>query len=153
MPGFHHTDLLPLGPDETEYRRLALPPGTVVEAAGRTFLEVDPATLTALVREAMRDIAHLLRPGHLAQLRAILDDPEASPNDRFVALDLLKNACIAAGGVLPMCQDTGTAIVMGKKGRARAHRRRRRGGHLPRHLRHLRRAQPALLADGAAHSF
>src|SRR5689334_23905684 len=89
VPGFQHTDLLPLGPDETEYRRLALPPGTVVEAAGRTFLEIDPATITALVHEAVRDIQHLLRPAHLAQLRAIVDDPEASPNDRFVAVDLL----------------------------------------------------------------
>ena len=115
MPGFQHTDLLPLGPDETEYRRLALPPGTVVEAAGRTFLEIDPTTITALVREAVRDIQHLLRPAHLAQLRAIVDDPEASPNDRFVAVDLLRNACVSAGGVLPMCQDTGTAIVVGKR--------------------------------------
>ena len=115
MPGFQHTDLLPLGPDETEYRRLPLPPGTVVEAAGRTFLEIDPTTITALVREAVRDIQHLLRPTHLAQLRAIVDDPEASPNDRFVAVDLLRNACVSAGGVLPMCQDTGTAIVVGKR--------------------------------------
>jgi fumarate hydratase, class I len=115
VPGFHHTDLLPLGPDETEYRRLSLPPGTVVQAAGRTFLEIDPATLTALVREAVHDIQHLLRPSHLAQLRAIVDDPEASPNDRFVATDLLRNACVAAGDVLPMCQDTGTAIVIGKR--------------------------------------
>ena len=115
MPGFQHTDLLPLGPDETEYRRLPLPPGTVVEAAGRTFLEIDPTTITALVREAVRDIQHLLRPAHLAQLRAIVDDPEASPNDRFVAVDLLRNACVSAGGVLPMCQDTGTAIVVGKR--------------------------------------
>ena len=83
---------------------------------GRNFLEVDPGVLTLLTREAMRDIAHLLRPGHLRQLRSITRDPEASPNDRYVALDLLKNACIAAGGVLPMCQDTGTAIVMGKRG-------------------------------------
>ena len=96
MPGFHHTDLLPLGPDETEYRRLSLPPGTAVEAAGRTFLEIDPATLTALVREAVNDIQHLLRPAHLAQLRAIVDDPEASSNDRFVATDLLRNACVSA---------------------------------------------------------
>ena len=89
---------------------------STVEAAGRRFLQVEPEALTLLAREAMWDIAHLLRPGHLRQLRAILDDPEASANDRFVALDLLKNACISAGGVLPMCQDTGTAIVMGKRG-------------------------------------
>ena len=140
MPGFHHTDLLPLGPDETEYRRLPLPPGTVVEAAGRTFLEIDPTTLTALVREAVNDIQHLLRPAHLAQLRAIVDDPEASPNDRFVAIDLLRNACVSAGGVLPMCQDTGTAIVDRQAHGDRADRRQRRGGHLPRHLRGLRRS-------------
>jgi fumarate hydratase, class I len=115
VPEFHHTDVLPLGPDETEYRLLDLPPGRVVEAAGRTFLEIDPATITALVREAVRDIQHMLRPSHLAQLRAIIDDPEASPNDRFVATDLLRNACVSAGGVLPMCQDTGTAIVVGKR--------------------------------------
>jgi fumarate hydratase class I len=87
-----------------------------VEAAGRTFLEVAPETLTLLTDTAMHDIAHYLRPAHLAQLRRILDDPQASPNDRFVALDLLKNANVSAGGVLPMCQDTGTAIVMGKRG-------------------------------------
>src|SRR5690606_35613624 len=87
----------------------------VIEAAGRTFLEIDPATITALMREAVEDIQHLLRPSHLAQLRAIIDDPEASPNDRFVATDLLRNASVAAAGVLPMCQDTGTAIVIGKR--------------------------------------
>ena len=101
--------------DLTEYRRLDLPPGRVVDAAGRRFLEIDPATITGLVREAVRDIQHMLRPSHLAQLRAIIDDPEASPNDRFVATDLLRNACVSAGGVLPMCQDTGTAIVVGKR--------------------------------------
>jgi fumarate hydratase, class I len=115
VPQFRHTDVLPLGPDETEYRRLDLSPGTVVEAAGHTFLEIDPATITALVAEAVHDIQHLLRPSHLAQLRAIVDDPEASANDRFVATDLLRNACVSAGGVLPMCQDTGTAIVVGKR--------------------------------------
>jgi fumarate hydratase, class I len=115
MRAFHHTDVLPLGRDETTYRRLDLSPGTLLEAAGRNFLEVPPATLTALVRVAVEDIQHLLRPAHLAQLRAIIDDPEASPNDRFVATDLLRNACVAAGGVLPMCQDTGTAIVIGKR--------------------------------------
>ena len=115
MPEFHHTDVLPLGPDDTEYRRLDLSPGRTIEAAGRTFLEIDPATITALVHEAVHDIQHLLRPAHLAQLRRIIDDPEASANDRFVATDLLRNACVAAGGVLPMCQDTGTAIVVGKR--------------------------------------
>jgi fumarate hydratase class I len=115
VPEFRHTDVLPLGPDDTEYRRLDLPPGQVIEAAGRTFLDIDPTTITALVREAVHDIQHMLRPSHLAQLRAIVDDPEASPNDRFVATDLLRNACVSAGGVLPMCQDTGTAIVIGKR--------------------------------------
>jgi fumarate hydratase class I len=115
VPEFHHTDVLPLGPDATAYRRLDLPPGTTFDAAGRTFLEVDPTTITALVREAVSDISHYLRPSHLAQLRAIVDDPEASANDRFVATDLLRNACVSAGGVLPMCQDTGTAIVVGKR--------------------------------------
>ncbi|MGE0879045.1 MAG: fumarate hydratase [Acidimicrobiia bacterium] len=116
MPEFAFTELLPIGHDETPYRLLTTEGVSTFEAAGRTFLNVEPAALTLLTREAMRDIAHLLRPGHLAQLRKILDDPEASANDRYVALDLLKNANIAAGGVLPMCQDTGTAIVMGKKG-------------------------------------
>jgi fumarate hydratase, class I len=116
MPEFGYTDLLPLGPDTTDYRLLTADGITTHRSLGREFLEVDPGVLTLLAREGMRDIAHLLRPGHLRQLRAILDDPEASPNDRYVARDLLKNACIAAGGVLPMCQDTGTAIVMGKRG-------------------------------------
>jgi fumarate hydratase class I len=113
---FQYTDVLPLAKDtHTEYR-LVTPDGVrLIEAAGRQFLEVDPATLTLLAKEAIRDIQHLLRPSHLAQLRAIVDDPEASGNDRFVAMDLLRNACIAAGGVLPMCQDTGTAIIMGKR--------------------------------------
>ena len=116
MTDFVHTELLPLGPDATTYRKLDLEGVTTVEAAGHTFLQVEPQVLTALTAEAMHDIAHFLRPGHLAQLARILDDPEASPNDRFVALDLLKNANIAAGGILPMCQDTGTAIVKAKKG-------------------------------------
>jgi fumarate hydratase class I len=116
MPEFSHVDLLPVGEDTTEYRLLTPDGVTRRQAFGREFLEVDPAVLTLLASEGMRDIAHLLRPGHLRQLRAVLDDPQASPNDRFVAGDLLKNACIAAGGVLPMCQDTGTAIIMGKRG-------------------------------------
>ncbi|MBV9488065.1 MAG: fumarate hydratase, partial [Frankiaceae bacterium] len=116
MPDFDFTELLPTGPADTTYRLLTSDGVAVVEGAGREFLTVEPEALTLLAREAMRDIAHLLRPGHLAQLRSILDDEEASPNDKFVALDLLKNAAIAAGGVLPMCQDTGTAIVMGKRG-------------------------------------
>ena len=116
MPDFVYTDLLPLGPDETPYRLLTTEGVSTVEATGRTFLQVSGEALRRLAATAMRDISHLLRPAHLAQLRRIMDDPEASPNDRFVALDLLKNANIAAGGILPMCQDTGTAIVMGKRG-------------------------------------
>ncbi|GAA3424799.1 fumarate hydratase [Streptosporangium sandarakinum] len=117
MPEFDYTDLLPLGPDETPYRLISTEGVRVVEAAGRRFLEVDPEALRLLTETAIHDISHYLRPSHLAQLRKIIDDPESSGNDRFVALDLLKNASIAAGGVLPMCQDTGTAIVMGKRGR------------------------------------
>src|ERR1700680_2574952 len=116
MPEFTYPDLLPLGPDAAEYRLLTEGGIRRRVSFGKEFLEVEPGVLSVLAREAMRDIAHLLRPAHLRQLRAILDDPEASGNDRFVAGDLLKNACIAAGGVLPMCQDTGTAIVMGKRG-------------------------------------
>ncbi len=116
MPEFAYTDLLPLGEDPTEYRLITSEGVSTFEAAGRTFLKVDPEALRTLAAEAMHDISHYLRPTHLAQLRRILDDPQASPNDRFVALDLLKNANIAAAGVLPMCQDTGTAIVMGKRG-------------------------------------
>ena len=116
MPEFSYTDLLPLGEDTTDYRLVAADGLTRRHAFGKNFLEVDPGVLTLLTQTAMRDIAHLLRPGHLRQLRSILDDPQASANDRFVARDLLQNACIAAGGVLPTCQDTGTAIVMGKRG-------------------------------------
>jgi fumarate hydratase class I len=108
--------MLPAGVDETRYRRLSGDGVTHHSAFGRKFLEIEPAVLADLTATAMHDIAHLLRPAHLRQLRSILDDPEASGNDRYVARDLLKNACIAAGGVLPMCQDTGTAIVMGKRG-------------------------------------
>ncbi len=109
-------DLFPLAEDTTPYRRLTTDHVAVETFNGRSVLTVAPEALTLLTREAMRDIQHLLRPAHLAQVRAIIDDPEASANDKFVALDLLKNANIAASGVLPMCQDTGTAIVMGKKG-------------------------------------
>jgi fumarate hydratase, class I len=116
MPDFSYSDLLPTGPDATEYRLLTTDGIRVRQAFGREFLQVESEVLTQLTATAMHDIAHLLRPAHLRQLRSILDDPEASGNDKFVAGDLLKNACIAAGGVLPMCQDTGTAIVMGKRG-------------------------------------
>jgi len=113
---FSYTELLPLGDDTTEYRLLSTEGVSTFTTPEGTFLKVDPAAITLLTEHAMRDIAHLLRPGHLQQLANILKDPEASSNDRFVALDLLKNASIAAGGVLPMCQDTGTAIIKAKKG-------------------------------------
>ena len=114
-PEFRYSDLLPLGPDRTPYRLVTTEGVSTFEADGQTFLRVSPEAIRQLTAEAMHDIAHYLRPAHLAQLRRIIDDPEASGNDRFVALDLLKNVNISAGGVLPMCQDTGTAIVMGKK--------------------------------------
>lgn len=113
---FEHHTMFPLGPDQTPYKKIMDGGVTTQEVAGRTVLTIEPEAITELTKQAFHDISHLLRPAHLAQLRKILDDPEASDNDRFVALDLLKNANIAAGGVLPMCQDTGTAIVMGKKG-------------------------------------
>lgn len=116
MTDFAFQEILPLGDDDTPYRKVTGDHVSTFEAAGQRFLKVEPEGLTLLAREAMVDIAHLLRPGHLAQLKAILDDPEASANDRVVALELLKNANIAAARVLPSCQDTGTAIVMGKKG-------------------------------------
>jgi fumarate hydratase class I len=116
MPEFNYEDLLPIGPDETEYRLVTTEGVSTFSAQGMEFLQVTPEAISALTSEAIHDISHYLRSAHLQQLQNILNDPEASPNDRFVALDLLKNANIAAGGVLPMCQDTGTAIVMGKKG-------------------------------------
>src|SRR5262249_2273279 len=119
MPEFTPTELLPLGPDTKGYRLLTRDGVTTREAFGRKFIEVAPELLTLVAREGMRDIAHLLRPGHLRQLRAILDDPEASSNDRYVARDLLQNACIAAGGGLPTCQDTRTAVIMGQRGGGR----------------------------------
>ena len=117
MPEFAYQELLPIDHhDSTPYRLLTTEGISSFRGGGHEFVQIDSAVLTLLAREAMRDISHLLRPGHLAQLRKILDDPEASANDRFVALDLLKNASIAAGFVLPGCQDTGTAIVKGKRG-------------------------------------
>ena len=110
------TEMFPLGPDETEYRLVSADGVSTFDTPEGTFLKVEPEAIRALTAAAMHDIAHYLRPGHLQQLRNILDDPDASDNDRFVALDLLKNASIAAAGVLPMCQDTGTAIVKAKKG-------------------------------------
>ncbi len=116
MAEFSYSDPLPLGADTTAYRLITADGVATQEIGGRTFLTVEPEALRQLAYAAIHDISHLLRPAHLAQLARILDDPQASPNDRFVALDLLKNANISAGGVLPMCQDTGTAIVMGKRG-------------------------------------
>src|SRR3982074_3322713 len=116
VPSYQHTPLFPLGKDNTPYRQIPAEGVKVQKAMGRDILTVDPAAMTALAQQAFADINHLLRPGHLKQLRSILDDKEASDNDKFVAFDFLKNANIAAGGVLPMCQDTGTAIIMGKKG-------------------------------------
>ncbi len=115
-PQFSYSDLLPLGEDKTTYRLLGKDGVSTVQLGDREFLQVEPEALALLTETAIHDISHYLRPDHLAQLANILKDPESSPNDRFVALDLLKNANIAAGGVLPMCQDTGTALVMGKKG-------------------------------------
>ena len=115
-PTFSYSQLLPLGKDETKYRLVSKEGVKVVKLGDRQFLEVSPEALTKLTAEAIHDISHYLRSDHLAQLANIIKDPEASPNDRFVATDLLKNANISAGGILPMCQDTGTALVMAKKG-------------------------------------
>ena len=115
-PEFTYQDLLPIGEDKTEYRLLSSEGISTFTAEGREFLKVSPDAISNLTQVAIHDISHYLRAEHLQQLANILKDPESSPNDRFVAIDLLKNANISAGGILPMCQDTGTAIVMGKKG-------------------------------------
>ncbi len=116
MPNFSYSDLLPLGEDKTKYRLVSKEGVSVVKLGDKEFLQVEPSALEKLTSEAIHDINHYLRAEHLQQLTNIVKDPEASANDRFVAIDLLKNANIAAGGILPMCQDTGTALVMGKKG-------------------------------------
>ncbi len=116
MPNFSYSELLPLGKDETTYRFVGSEGVSFVRHGDKEFLQVEPAALAKLTAEAIHDISHYLRPDHLQQLANIIQDPEASPNDRFVATDLLKNANISAGGILPMCQDTGTALVMAKKG-------------------------------------
>jgi fumarate hydratase, class I len=113
---FLYSPMFPLEADPTPWRKLPIEGVRTIKVEGKTVLRIAPEALSELAVRAFHDVSHLLRPAHLASLRAILDDPEASSNDRFVALDLLKNANIAAGGVLPMCQDTGTAIVFGKKG-------------------------------------
>ena len=121
MTDFRYQAIFEHGPDETPYRHLTGDFVRTTKVGSREILEVEPEGLAFMAREAMDDVAHLLRPGHLAQLRKILDDPEASENDRFVALELLKNASIASARVLPGCQDTGTAIVLGYKGQQRVH--------------------------------
>ena len=116
MADFHYQPIFEFGPDETPYRKLTSDGVSTIRVDGAEMLRVEPEVLREVARVAFDDVAHLLRPGHLAQLRKVIDDPESSQNDRFVALELLRNACIAAGRVLPGCQDTGTAIVMGHKG-------------------------------------
>ncbi len=115
-PGFAYSPMLPLGEDTTQYRKLDIGGVSTIEVDGKTVLKVSPEALSELAFAAFHDVSHLLRPAHLAQLAKILQDPEASENDRYVAMEFLKNASIAAGGILPMCQDTGTALVFGKKG-------------------------------------
>ena len=117
IPAYQHTPLFPLGKDNTPYRKLDVEGVREEQVLGRNVLVVPTAALKALAEAAYSDINHYLRPGHLQQLRNILEDGEASDNDKFVAYDFLKNANIAAGGTLPMCQDTGTCIIMGKRGR------------------------------------
>jgi len=116
MSDFVFHELFPLSHDDTPYRKITSDGVGTATFNGKNVVTVEPEAITTLTYEAIKDTSHLLRPGHLAQIRKIIDDPEASANDKFVAFDLLKNACISAGGTLPMCQDTGTAIVMGKKG-------------------------------------
>ena len=114
-PSFQYQDTFPLGPDETEYRKLSAEGVSTAEFAGREILKVAPEALAYLAQHAFHDCSFMLRTKHLQQVAAILDDPEASKNDRYVALTLLKNAEIAAQGILPFCQDTDTATVMAKK--------------------------------------
>src|ERR1700759_4390907 len=116
VPPYRHTPLFPLGKDTTTYRKISSDGVRVEKVMGREILVVSREALRLLAEAAFMDINHLLRPAHLASLKSIVEDPEASDNDKFVAFDFLKNANIAAGGVVPMCPDTGTAILMGKKG-------------------------------------
>ena len=149
MSEFRFQPIFELGEDTTEYRSLGKEGVSEIEVDGRSILKVDPAVLRKLTAEAIRDISHLFRPTHLAKLRAILDDPEASKNDRFVALQQLKNANISAGGVLPACQDTGTAIVIGKKGENVFTGANDEEALSAGRARRLHRHQPALLAARA----
>ena len=116
MTSFSYTPLLPVGADDTEYELITSEHVSTLELDGERYIKVAPEGLCLLSERAFKDISHLLRPAHLAQLRAILDDDEATKNDRFVALEMLKNAVVAADGVLPMCQDTGTALITATKG-------------------------------------
>ena len=116
MADFHYQEMFELGSDDTEYRKLGEDGVSTLEVDGRTLLKIEPEALSQLASAAIRDVSHLFRPGHLAQLAKIMEDPESSDNDRFVALELMKNANISSGMILPSCQDTGTAIVVGKKG-------------------------------------
>ena len=116
MADFAYSPLLPLGEDTTEYRKISDDFVSEIEMNGRSFLQIDPEGLRLLAQTAFEDVSHLLRPSHLKQVRAILDDDEATKNDRFVALEMLKNAVISADRVLPMCQDTGTALVTATRG-------------------------------------
>ena len=150
IPPYKHTPLFPLGKDTTTYRKISAEGVRVEKIMGRDVLVVSREAMRALAEAAFMDINHLLRPAHLASLKSIVEDPEASDNDKFVAFDFLKNANIAAGGVLPMCQDTGTAIIMGKKGRLvftdgddEARARRGRARRVP-------EEEPALFAARAA---
>ena len=116
MSEFNYSPMFPLGNDDTPYRKLTGDYVTTAEFDGKEMLKVDPEALTALAKAAFKDVAHLYRPGHLEKLKSVMEDPESSDNDRYIALELIKNAVISAKKVYPMCQDTGTAIVMGKKG-------------------------------------
>ena len=116
MADFQYQEMFELGADDTQYRSLGSQHVSTLEIEGREILKIDPEALVQLASEAVRDVSHLFRTSHLKQLAKILEDPEASDNDRFVALELMKNANVSAGMVLPSCQDTGTAIVVGKKG-------------------------------------
>ena len=116
MTSFNYTEILPLAENPTEFRLVTTEGISTTTIGDRTFLNIEPSVLEKVAYEAIHDISHYLRTSHLEQLRSIIDDPTASPNDRFVATDLMKNANIAAGGVLPMCQDTGTAIISAKRG-------------------------------------
>ncbi len=148
-PPYKHSPLFPLGKDTTPYRKISSEGLRVEKVMGEEVLVVPREALRALAEAAFTDIAHLLRPAHLASLKSIVEDPEASNNDKFVAFDFLKNANIAAGGVLPMCQDTGTALVMGKKGRLVWTDGSDEGGARRGRARRLSQAQPALFAARA----